>query len=226
MNEEVKNLVNKIKFLYNTNQKGVAELVGIDYRYLSNVLNGRYPLSEELKTKLCKLSKDREGEEFVAGGIYFGGDGVAPDLSQAVPFIGDGFENVVAGSLSGYGIGIQARDITDLVALPTLPGREGDLAVRTRGRSMIDKQHPEQSINDGSIVCVRPWTEKHIQWGEIYCIATSGGYAVKRLMPADDDDCILCVSSNEEEGYKPYSVEKRDIQGIGKVTAIINLQLL
>lgn len=144
---------------------------------------------------------------------------------KGVPFIGD-TEHVNAGPLAGFGEGIAASDITDYVLLPMLKHREGDFAVRTRGRSMIDTRHPDQNINDGAIICVRPWHERHIQWGEIYCIATTDGYAVKRLMPSQNDNVLRCVSSNEDEGYLPYDVPTADIKGIGKVTAIINLQLL
>lgn len=223
-NEEVVDLVRKIKFLHSTDLKGVAELAGVSYGYLSNVMNGHHPFNKDLKERLENLCKD---EEYLAEGIVFQGEGaIAPDISQCLPFIGDGAEDVVAGELAGFGEGIDAKLISDHVLLPLLSKRDGDFAIRTRGRSMIDIEHPDQNINDGAIVCVRPWHEKHIQWGEIYCIATTSGYAVKRLMPSDNEDSIRCVSSNEEEGYMPYDVEKRDIKGIGKVTAIINLQLL
>lgn len=144
---------------------------------------------------------------------------------KGVPYVGDG-ENVTAGPLAGFGEAITPGDITDYINVPSLSWRDGDFAVRTRGRSMIDTRHPEQNINDGAIVCLRPWRESYIQWGEIYCIATTAGFAVKRLMPAESDNAVRCVSSNEDEGYAPYDVPADDIRAIAKVTAIINLQLL
>lgn len=228
MNEEVKKLVNLIKYENGITQQEVAKLAGVNPQYLSGVINGRYPFSSELRKTLHELCsyEDGEQESEMEGVILAGSGGIAPDISQCIPFIGDGAEDVVAGELAGYGDGIDAKFISDHVMLPVLSKRDGDFAIRTRGRSMIDIEHPDQNINDGAIVCVRPWHERHIQWGEIYCIATTSGYAVKRLMPSDNEGCIRCVSSNEAEGYKPYDVDANDIRGLGKVTAIINLQLL
>jgi SOS-response transcriptional repressor LexA len=219
-------------------QKKVAEITGMTQPQVSQLLSGKDPIGK----KTAKLWSDCFGISYTwlltGEGVMMKDQTVRPakpgegvpvyDIGisdKGVPFIGD-TEHVNAGPLAGFGEGIAASDITDYVLLPMLKHREGDFAVRTRGRSMIDTRHPDQNINDGAIICVRPWHERHIQWGEIYCIATTDGYAVKRLMPSQNDNVLRCVSSNEEEGYLPYDVPTADIKGIGKVTAIINLQLL
>ena len=143
---------------------------------------------------------------------------------QSIPFFGES-EIVTAGILSGFGNALMAQDITNVITLPMLNKKEGDFALQVRGRSMIDTVHPDQNINDGAIVVLRPWRESFIEWGEIYCIATRNGFVVKRLMPSDSDEKIVCVSSNDAE-YKPFDVYKSDITDIAKVKAIINLQIL
>ena len=143
---------------------------------------------------------------------------------QSIPFFGES-EIVTAGILSGFGNALMAQDITNVITLPMLNKKEGDFAMQVRGRSMIDTVHPDQNINDGAIVVLRPWRESFIEWGEIYCIATRNGFVVKRLMPSDSDEKIVCVSSNDAE-YKPFDVYKSDITDIAKVKAIINLQIL
>ena len=145
--------------------------------------------------------------------------------TTGIPFMGEA-EMVAAGDLAGFGQPITPAQVTDNIILPALHFKPGDFAVSVRGRSMVDTEHPELSINDGAIVCLRPWNESFIRWGEIYCLFTTSGYAVKKLQPSDKDDCLMCVSSNEGEGYMPYNVSKADILGIAKVTAVINLQLL
>lgn len=140
---------------------------------------------------------------------------------EGIPFL-DG-EHVAAGLPSGIA---EPLEQVDYIHMPNLITRPGDFAVRAKGRSMIDKEHPETSISDGTIVVVSPWTEAFMEWGEIYCIATRSGYAIKRLMESDKEGYIKCVSTNADEGYAPYDVPTNDIVSITKVTAIINLKLL
>ena len=56
-NEELKNIVRKIKYRYNLTQKEIAEQIGVNSQYLSNVLNGRYPYTDELKKKIYQQFK-------------------------------------------------------------------------------------------------------------------------------------------------------------------------
>ena len=143
-------------------------------------------------------------------------------LDDGIPLL-DG-EQVRAGALSGFG---QPLEPVDTIRLPELRGwRDGDFAVRANGRSMIDPTRPEQSIPDGAIVVLRPWLDRNIHWGEMYCIYTQEGYAIKRIMKGDDEQHIKCVSNNEAEGYEPYQVERDSILGIARVTAIISVKTL
>lgn len=205
-------------------QEELAIRFNVTPSHISGLMNGRTKFGK----RTAKIWSDELGLSY--SWLLTGeGEMLAVDVGNVNRVVGIPFvegENVNAGALAGYGEGLNSNDITDHISLPALAWRDGDFAVRTRGRSMIDKQHPEQNINDGAIVVLRPWREHHIQWGEIYCIATNDGYAVKRLMPGNDERHVTCVSSNENEGYMPYQVEYQDIQGIAKVTAIINMQLL
>lgn len=63
-NEELKNIVRKIKYRYNLTQKEIAEQIGVNSQYLSNVLNGRYPYTEELKKKIYQQFKDLDGNQY------------------------------------------------------------------------------------------------------------------------------------------------------------------
>lgn len=136
-----------------------------------------------------------------------------------VPFL-EG-EHVAAGLPAGEGEPLQP---TLYINLPGLQCRQGEFAVRAKGRSMVDENHPERSIPDGAIVVVSPWTSSHIEWGETYCVATRSGYFIKRLMPGEDEDHIRCVSNNEAEGYLPYEVLTDDITNVTRVTAVITIK--
>lgn len=196
-------------------QQSVYRVFKIDQR------SGKYPsVSSDIKDAI----KDKFGIEY---SYYVNEDEEEPKLSksnQSIPFFGES-EIVTAGILSGFGNALMAQDITKVITMPMLDKKDGDFALQVRGRSMIDTVHPDQNINDGAIVVLRPWRESFIEWGEIYCIATRNGFVVKRLMPSDSDEKIVCVPSNDAE-YKPFDVYKSDITDIAKVKAIINLQIL
>ena len=72
---------------------------------------------------------------------------------------------------------------------------------------------------------VRKWSHNFIEWGEIYCLATSDGYVIKRLMPSEDNGKIVCVSA-DSDNYPAYEVSTEDIKAIGRVIAVVSTQML
>lgn len=200
-------------------QNKFEAMAGISNGYINNLKNCP---SENLLKKILLAAPDLNRVWLLTGE----GDMIIGQRNETtgIPFMGEA-EMVAAGDLAGFGQPITPAQVTDNIILPALHFKPGDFAVSVRGRSMVDTEHPELSINDGAIVCLRPWNESFIRWGEIYCLFTTSGYAVKKLQPSDKDDCLMCVSSNEGEGYMPYKVSKAEIRGIAKVTAVINLQL-
>lgn len=129
------------------------------------------------------------------------------------------------GSMAGFGQALTDSNNSGYISLPFLKTREGDMFIQTRGRSMIDAECPERSIPEGAIVLIRNWRERHIEWGEIYCLVTADGYVVKKLMPGDDDSHIKCVSA-DSINYPPFSVALSDIQGIARVVAVVSTTVL
>lgn len=136
-----------------------------------------------------------------------------------------GMESAACGALSGYGDALTANNSDGSVVIPTLPTKDGDIFLQTKGRSMIDRKCPERSIPEGSMVLVRRWTQRFIEWGEIYCVATADGFVVKRLMPGSSAEFISCVSA-DTENYPTYEIPTCDIKSIGRVIAIVSTQLL
>jgi transcriptional regulator with XRE-family HTH domain len=58
VNQEVKKLINFIKFQNNMRQAEVAERVGVKSTYLSDVINGHVPFSQKLKEKIYEAFSD------------------------------------------------------------------------------------------------------------------------------------------------------------------------
>ena len=138
--------------------------------------------------------------------------------SNGVPFFDT--EAASCGYLAGFGAALDANNPNDIIVVPGLKAKEGDFFLRTRGRSMIDTLHPEFSIPEGSMVLVRKWSDDYVQWGEIYCVATPEGYAIKRLMPSTDTNKIT-LQSADQLNYPSYEIAKTNILAIGKVLGIL-----
>lgn len=165
---------------------------------------------------------DKISNAFPDFDVVWARTGKKPDtIDGTIPFFDE--EVFSGGYLQGTGGGLMTCNKVDDIKLPLISTKDGDFAVQVHGRSMIDTEHPENSINDGAIVCLRPWTLPHIEWGERYAIATSMGYSVKYLVPSDKDGFLKCVPANTEENFAPYYINIGDVIGIAKVTAIINL---
>lgn len=59
-NEELRKILMEIKYRHGLTQSEISDKIGVNFKYLSNVLNGHYPFSEELKEKLYRQFTDVE----------------------------------------------------------------------------------------------------------------------------------------------------------------------
>ena len=57
-NQDLRKLVQKIKYENGCTQKEIADKIGVSPQYLSDVLNGRYAFTDELKKKLYVFNTD------------------------------------------------------------------------------------------------------------------------------------------------------------------------
>ena len=138
--------------------------------------------------------------------------------NDGVPFFD--LEPAACGELSGFGEAFTPNNLTSRIVLPNMMAKTGDIFIKTKGSSMVDYEHPELSIPEGAIVLIREWKENYIAWGELYCVMTRSGYAVKRLMPGADDAHVSCVSADSAH-YPPYTIALSDIVGIARVIGIL-----
>ena len=59
-NEELRKILMEIKYRHGLTQSEISDKIGVNFKYLSNVLNGHYPFSDELKEKLYRQFTDVE----------------------------------------------------------------------------------------------------------------------------------------------------------------------
>lgn len=79
---------------------------------------------------------------------------------------------------NGFNSAITKGDCERFI-IPDMPGC--DFTIRAGGRSMINRNVPERSINDRDIVGCRIVTSRsHVRWGEVYALATYDGIMIKK----------------------------------------------
>ena len=107
--------------------------------------------------------------------------------------------------------------------IPDMPGC--DFTIRAGGRSMINRDVPERSINDRDIVgCRIVTTRSHVRWGEVYALATYDGIMIKKVEESEQEGYIRCVPFNKEEGFKPYDVPVNEIHDWALVVGVVSVK--
>lgn len=139
---------------------------------------------------------------------------------RAIPHIEE--HAASCGVPNGFSVAIKKSDC-DYYVIPDLANC--DFTIRTRGRSMINRNCPEQSINECDIVACKIWTSRtHLRWGEVYALATNDGIVVKKIQESEKEGYIKCVSFNEEEGYKPYDLPVEEISDWAIVVGVVSVK--
>ena len=137
----------------------------------------------------------------------------------AKPFLNTG--NITYGMPDAFQLSIKTNS-HDNIPIPFIS--DYDFSLRNHGDSMVNGENIKRSINDQDIVACKLWKSKsHIAWGEVYALATSNGYIIKKLMPSEIEDHIKCVSFNEKEGYNPFDLPVSEIFDIAIVVGVARI---
>src|SRR5690606_21151643 len=89
--------------------------------------------------------------------------------------------------------------------------------IRVSGSSM----YPKYSSGD-LLGCKTVKDTSFFQWGKIYVLDTDQGSMVKRLFPADKEECLECRSDNKD--YPPFTIYKSSIYNIAIVVGVLRLE--
>ena len=127
---------------------------------------------------------------------------------------------------AGHGFSSEQAILPDgYMSVPWINSTTDIPFIKVRGMSMLNPKDPEHSIPPGSWIAVKRVEGGAIRWGEVYAMETVDGPIVKRLMPSDKEDCVKCVSFNEE--YPPFDMPTRDIIGgtLYLVKGVVSVQV-
>lgn len=123
---------------------------------------------------------------------------------------------------NGFNSAIMKGDCERYV-IPDMPGC--DFTIRAGGRSMINRNVPERSINDRDIVgCRIVRSRSHIRWGEVYALATYDGIMIKKIEQSEQEGYITCVPFNKDEGYKPYDIPINEVYDWALVVGVVSVK--
>lgn len=117
------------------------------------------------------------------------------------------------GSLSEFADSAMAYDCEKVIS----PIKDVDMAICVSGDSMAPEYPP------GCQILVKKINERaFIDWGRVYVLDTVNGAVIKKVLPADSPDTVLCVSINPD--YPPFEVRMEHINGFYRVMMMMSLK--
>ena len=117
------------------------------------------------------------------------------------------------GSLSEFADSAKAYDCEKVIS----PIKDVDMAICVSGDSMAP-EYPS-----GCQILVKKINERaFIDWGRVYVLDTVNGAVVKKVLPSDSPDKVLCVSINPD--YPPFEVSFEHIHAFYRVMMMMSLK--
>lgn len=205
MIERFKKVINYVKMEFNLkNQSNVARFLGYNPSYLSDLLNGRYKLSEDITDKILNKVPNISKKWLLTGEgqMLKGQEQSTPINPECLYYAPKLPVSAMAGTLEGFTSSINQWDLENIV----VPIKGIDLVIPISGDSM-KPDYPE-----GSLLLTKKIDEKaFIEWGKVFVLDTRNGVVIKQVYPGVDESKIKCVSINT--AYPPFDVYKSDIFG-------------
>lgn len=199
------------------NDADFATSIGKARSYISEVKSGKRPLTEQFVLQICsafpELSKSwlLTGEGAMLVDLYPSevkktSSDVEKTTSEEklkqIPILPISAQG---GSLNDFTHSVRKYDCEWMSS----PISDADFAIEVAGDSMA----PEYPA--GARVLIKRINESaFIEWGKVFVIDTENGVVLKKVVPADDDNCIRCVSINPHPNYAPFNIPKTSIYGM------------
>lgn len=125
---------------------------------------------------------------------------VTDDEAYKVPLVPI---SALGGSLNDFNTTVCRDDCETVIS----PIKDIDMAIKISGDSM------EPEYPSGSTVLIKKINEHaFLEWGKVYVLSTCNGTVIKRLMPTDDPNKVLCESINPK--YPPFEVSLEHVYGV------------
>lgn len=196
------------------NQKAFAEILGVTQGFVSRIENGGSNIPESLMDTIYNYNEWAVPPDVISVAMLKEQEetsseenAVSENMIPLLPY------DAIAGPGS---FNYQDEQIEDYYKISDF--KNSDFLIRVKGDSMSPK------YTGGDIIACQIIREVlFFQWGRSYALCTkSQGLMIKRLMPSKDEDCVTCVSYNEQ--YPPFDIPKEDIAEIALINGTISLE--
>jgi phage repressor protein C with HTH and peptisase S24 domain len=128
---------------------------------------------------------------------------VVDDEAYKVPLVPI---SALAGSLNDFSLSVKRDDCETVIS----PIKDIDMAIKISGDSM-EPEYP----SDSQVFIKKVNERAFLEWGRVYVLNTCNGIVIKRLMPTNDPNTVLCESINPK--YPPFEVNLENVNGVYRV---------
>lgn len=218
VNQEVKNIVSEIKYRCDLTQSEIAKELGIKNTYLSDVVNGRVPFSDNLKNNIYEVFSERMGwrveKEYDLEGKKLKTS--TSEVAQISYKEGRPFYNI-DWALGFEGVYDDPEYVEFNIDFP--PANKPQVNwFRGRGRSMLGE------IDSGDYVALEEIVD--FSWfplGRIYGVITKNGFrTIKRVVQSKNPNSWTLMSSNpDKDTYPDQDLPKDMVERLFKVIYVI-----
>ena len=236
-NQVLRSIVEHLRYHNGLKQKQIAQSLGVSPQYFSDLLNGRYQLSQLMRERLVRafpateylleqpVGAGRSGSSMgssLSGGEFLAqsgsasvaqADGEASDARSKAPLRPHIPYTAAAGRLTEAltGIGTGECEMRPMVGGVT----DYDFSISVSGESM------EPTYVDGDTLLCRFIRERtFIQWGQPHVLDTTQGIVLKRILPGASAESIICRSDNGAL-YPDFEVPGADIFSLSLVVGLV-----
>lgn len=219
VNQDIKNLIERIKYEHRINQSEIAVRLDVSKTYLSDIINGRAPSNdaflERIRTTFGLVPGD-ESEQItprLKEHKTFGSQTEGPvimlpliPIDAVAGFPGDDNDSVMLSQCEQY-------------TVPEFSSKGADFLIRVSGSSMTP------TFNNGDLLACRKINEiTFFQWGNVYVIDTNQGVLVKRLFEDKNDKTQIVCKSDNFESFPEFTLPKDGIRSLSIVIGLIRLE--
>ena len=122
--------------------------------------------------------------------------------------------DAMAGFAIGTGDSVMTYDC-DHYVIPNM--LNADFLIQVKGQSMEPKY-----LSGDIVACKKLNLDTFFQWNKVYVLDTEQGAIIKRINKSESENCIKCVSVNED--YAPFDLPLESIYSLALVVGMIRVE--
>ena len=220
INQDLKDKIERIKFIHRLTQRQIADKLAIQPTYLSDLINGRAPMNAQFAERIRTTFGDLSGQEdehnsniSIREHKMFGSNNESK--VKTIPLI-------PIDAVAGYpGPDVDSVYLSQCqqYAVPEFIDKGANFLIRVSGTSMMPTY-----CNGDILACRKIEKLTFFQWGTVYVMDTAQGSLVKRVYEDKDDaEQIICKSDNFET-YPEFKISKHEIRSASLVIGMIRIE--